>query len=92
MNVRRQINLADPNILQILTVTLDDILRDQWWLAGSRGEESISQAIGRAAHACSVEALVAPPAQPIDDGVNLVLFPDNTAASALKVVRGRSPR
>jgi len=92
VKARRFINLADPHISTMLAVSFEEIMKDQWWLAGTRGEESVSQAFGRAAHACRVDALAAPSAQPADLGLNIVLFGDNLAGNALKVLRGRRRR
>ena len=46
-NVRQMISLSHPHILAVLSLTPADVVKDRWWLARVREEESISQAIGR---------------------------------------------
>jgi RES domain-containing protein len=90
--VQKMLTLTKTGILDALSLTLDDILKDQWRHARARGEESISQALGRAVRTCGVGALAVPSAHAADRGVNVVLFSDNLAVGSLKVLRGRSGR
>ena len=87
VDVRRMLSFTDPAVLNALALTLDEMLTNQWRLARAHGEESISQAAGRAAHACGIEALAAPSAHTAE-GINIILFPDHLPISSIKVLRG----
>ncbi|HMD53413.1 MAG TPA: hypothetical protein VKJ65_02550 [Phycisphaerae bacterium] len=49
---------------------------------------SLTQAIGRAAHACGIQAFLAASAHTLDHGLNVVVLPDHIKQpSMLKVLR-----
>ena len=54
---------------------LAEIMAEDWHWVNNGGDESLGQALGRAAHDLSVEGFVVPSAQ-IEDGVNVVVFPE----------------
>jgi RES domain-containing protein len=86
--VERLLDLNDPFVLDDLGVNIAQLRREAWWLARARNEESRTQAIGRAAHACRVQALLASSAHASDHGLNLVILTDHLTASAnLQVLR-----
>ncbi len=54
----------------------------------SLGEESLSQAVGRAAHSCRAQAIQVASAHTSDHGFNIVVLPDHTRPpSRFKVLR-----
>ena len=82
------LDLTDPAVLSALNVILDQLRFDPWWLARARGEESLTQAIGRAAHDSGAQALFAASAQKLGHGHNIIVLPDHIhPPSALKVLR-----
>lgn len=88
VQVQRLLDLTDTNVLVAFAVTADQLLTDAWWQARLRGEESLTQAVGRAAHANGVQALRVASAHSADHGHNLLLLPDHIAPpSELKVLR-----
>jgi RES domain-containing protein len=85
----RLLDLTDAAVLAELGVPFDQLRADQWWLARARGRESLTQAVGRAAHACAVQALLVASAHTLAHGHNVVAFPDHVRPpSLLKVLRG----
>jgi len=88
VNVERMLNLTDPDVLAGIGVRADRLRAESWWLARMRGEESLTQALGRAAHKCGVQGLVFDSAHTRDHGHNVVLLPDNIhLPSRLRVLR-----
>ncbi|MDB5323780.1 MAG: hypothetical protein JWN40_5411 [Phycisphaerales bacterium] len=88
VEVERLLNLMDATVLSDLGLTADQPRTEQWWLARARCEESLSQAIGRAAHACRVEAILVASAHTTDHGFNVIALPDHIhPPSRLKVLR-----
>jgi RES domain-containing protein len=88
VEVERMLDLNDDAVLAGLTVTADLLRTEAWWLARARGEESLTQAIGRAAHACGVQAFAVPSAHTPAHGQNVILLPDHVRPpSRLKVLR-----
>jgi len=92
VDVKKMLVLSSPTLFESLPLTLEQILNDSWWRSRARGEESLSQAIGRAAHSCGAEAMIAPSAEHPDLGENVVVLPDHIATGALRVLRGRVGR
>jgi RES domain-containing protein len=91
VEVERSLDFSDSAVLTVLGVTLDQIRTETWWLARARGEESLTQAIGRAAHACGIQALLVPSAHALDQGINAIVLPDHLKPpSGLKVLRHRA--
>ena len=72
--------VLDLRISDVATV-LEPFLQaePQHWRAIQAGGESVSQSIGRAARECRLQGLLAE-SQQVEDGLNLVLFPDRFGA------------
>jgi RES domain-containing protein len=88
VDVRRALDLTDPSVLRDLGLTLEQLCMGPWWLCRARGEESLTQAVGRAAHACRVQAILAASAHDVTRGINVVVLPDHLDnASHLKMLR-----
>jgi RES domain-containing protein len=77
VDVERCLNLTDAAVLADMGVKLDQIRTETWWLFRARGEESLTQAIGRAAHACGMQALLAGSAHALDQGNNVIVLRDH---------------
>ena len=77
VNVERLLDLLNSDVLASLGTTLDQLRTDKWWLSRALGEESLTQAVGRAAHACGVQAILAPSAHTASHGHNLIVLPDH---------------
>ena len=88
VDVERCLDLSDAGMLAGIGLTLDQLQSEKWWLSRVRGEESLTQAIGRTAHACRVQALLAPSAHAADRGVNVIVLIDHLdPPSGVKVLR-----
>jgi hypothetical protein len=88
INVERLLNLTDAVVVAQLALTVDQLRSDPWWEARARGEESLTQAVGRAAKTSGLQALMAASAQTLDHGSNIIAFPDLIKPpSLIKVVR-----
>ena len=88
VEVERLLDLTDVAVLADLGMTADQLRMEAWWLARARGEESLTQAVGRAAHACGVQALRVDSAHTSDHGHNVIVLPDHISPpSRLKVLR-----
>ncbi|HVT87700.1 MAG TPA: RES family NAD+ phosphorylase [Tepidisphaeraceae bacterium] len=92
VQVDRLLDLTDATVLTDLAVTLDQLRVEAWWLARACGEESLTQVIGRTAHACGVQALLTDSAHTLDHGHNIIVLPDHLPASKLKVLRGSAKK
>jgi len=62
-----------------LGVTLEELRTEAWWIFRARRQESCGQAIGRAAHACRIQALLAASAHSMNYGLNVIVLPDHIA-------------
>jgi RES domain-containing protein len=88
VKVERLLDLTDTTVLMALGVTADQLSAKAWWLARLHGEESLTQAVGRAAHAHRVQALRVASAHSTSHGQNVLLLPDHILRpSELKVLR-----
>jgi RES domain-containing protein len=88
VDVETLLDLTNATVLAELGVTIDQLRTEAWWLARARGEESLTQAIGRAARACGVQALLAASAHTPAHGHNIIVLPDRIRPpSQLKVLR-----
>jgi len=86
--VERFLDLTDPTVRAALGIAADQLLTDPWWLSRLRGIESLTQAVGRTAHASAVQAIQVASAYSADHGHNILLLPDHLAPpSELKVLR-----
>ncbi len=70
------LDLASPHICALLGVSVNKIKTSDWRKAISAGREALTQAIGRDAFQCGLEALLAPSVH-ADKDFNVVIFPDN---------------
>ncbi len=77
VDVERCLDLTDAAVLADIGLTLDQIRTETWWLARARGEESLTQAIGRAAYTCGIQSLLAASAHALDQGANIIVLPDH---------------
>jgi RES domain-containing protein len=77
VDVQRCVDLTEAVVLADIGLTLDQIRTETWWLARARGEESLTQAIGRAVHDCGIQSLLAASAHAVDQGVNVSVLPDH---------------
>jgi RES domain-containing protein len=92
-DVQRMLDLTDAVVLSELGLNPADLRAEAWWLFRARAEESKTQAVGRAAHACGIQAIQAASAHTLDHGTNIIVFPDRILPpSRLKIVRGRPRR
>ena len=90
VEIERLLDLTTPDVLGDLGVVLTQLKQDPWWLCRARMEESLTQALGRAAHACGVQAIMAASAHTADPMFNVVVLPDHlTSSSVLRVLRSR---
>jgi RES domain-containing protein len=88
IKAERLLNLTDAAIVAQIGLTVDQLRTDAWWEARVRGEESLTQAVGRAARTSGVQALMAASAQTLDHGSNIIAFPDLIKPpSLMKVLR-----
>ncbi len=76
INLKCVLDLTDARIRRALGFTLGDLVDEDWYAIQSAGEESWTQAIGRAAVAAGFEALLVPSARD-RTGKNVVAFPSN---------------
>ena len=94
VRLRRVLDLTDGSLRKAIGVSLDRIVADDWVTAQDRGDESLTQAIGRIAYQLELEGLRVPSAlRPA--AANLVYFPANLLyrGSWSRIVqRGRLPK
>jgi RES domain-containing protein len=74
--LQRVLKLTDRKVRRILSVTRDQLLGEDWREGNRRGQEALTQAIGRLAWDAEWEGLEVPSAADPDD-VNLIVFPGN---------------
>jgi RES domain-containing protein len=72
-HLQRVLNLCDRHVRKDMEVTKDELLAP-WRTTHDGGQEAWTQAFGRAAHTCGIEAILTPSRH--RGGVNLVWFPD----------------
>lgn len=76
VRLQRVLKLTDRKVRRVLSVTRDQLLGEDWRERNRRGEEALTQAIGRLAWDAEWEGLEVPSAAaPV--GVNLIVFPGN---------------
>jgi RES domain-containing protein len=89
VKVGRAIDLNTEAIVSKLEISSERIKTDPWWVYRAKREESFTQAIGRAAHRCGVQAILAPSSQEAGAAFNVFVLPDHIQLpSYLKVLRG----
>jgi RES domain-containing protein len=74
--LQRVLNLTDTRIRKRLGVTVNELRGEDWRAANARGDEALTQAIGRLAWDAEWEALLAPSAAHTS-GTNVIIFPGN---------------
>jgi RES domain-containing protein len=77
LKLGRVIDLTTPRGIRMQPwVRLQELLAEDWRKVNDSGHESLSQALGRAAHDIGAEALLAPSSR-VSAGTNLVFFPES---------------
>ncbi len=73
------LDLTDGRVRRALGLSRDRMLGERWWFLQDRGQEALTQALGRLARDHGFAALLAPSvARP--RGTNVVIYPDRIAA------------
>jgi RES domain-containing protein len=86
VTLQRALDLNAVDIRRRLRVSRRQMLQEEWWARQQAHEEALTQAIGRAALAAGLEALLVPSAAD-PRAVNFVIFVDNLDEnSRLKVL------
>jgi RES domain-containing protein len=80
----KALDLTAAAVRKTLGVSATRMRHDDWRASNRHGAESLSQAIGRAAYDCDLEALIAPAC---DGGKNLIWFPGNLWATSKATIR-----
>ncbi len=86
VSVGRAVDLTLSANLEVLGTTRAELLAEDWFEVQRLGGESMTQAIGRHAFECGIEALIVPSARSAR-GKNLVVFPANLAPTSRLVVQ-----
>ena len=86
VSVGRAIDLTASATLRKLGVTRAELLAEDWFEIQRLGGESMTQALGRHAFECGIEALIVPSARSAR-GKNLVVFPANLAPTSTLIVQ-----
>jgi RES domain-containing protein len=81
VQLQRVLDLTKGFVRRHLRVSRRRMVAEEWRRIQNRGQEALTQAIGRAAHDAGLEALRVPCAA-VADGSNLVIFPTNLAAKS----------
>jgi RES domain-containing protein len=90
VKVMRLFDLTEPATLDLIGLTAAQLRAEPWWIARAHGQESLTQAVGRAAYDCRIQAIAAPSAHATDHGHNIVVFPDHLRPpSRIDVLRRR---
>jgi RES domain-containing protein len=85
VRLTRVIDMCDPVSAKTMEVSTEAIRSDSWKTANDAGQESLSQALGRAAHHLQVQALLVPSRLHPSDS-NLVLFRDHIRDDEMKIM------
>lgn len=75
IDLERVLDLTDGRVRQALRVSRTRMVTERWWQIQDRGQEALTQAIGRLARELGFAGLLAPSAAR-RAGTNVVLFPD----------------
>lgn len=76
LSLQKVLDLTSAPARRNLGVTLEELRREDWRKIQEQGDESLTQAIGRAAFANGAEGMLVPSAK-VEGGVNVAYFPDN---------------
>ena len=79
--LQRVLDLSDPLVVEGLGIHAQDLRAEDWRKQQARGVESLSQCIGRAAHAAGAEGILVRSAA-VRCGLNLAFFPRNQDADS----------
>lgn len=86
-NVPRMLDLTVPTVRRRLGITLAELAAEDWRKLLQGGQESLSQALGRAAAACGASGLLVRSAA-VRKANNVVIFPPVAAQGRLTIVEG----
>jgi RES domain-containing protein len=81
VRLARTLDLTRGDVRHRIRVSHERMIREDWRQRMSRGEEALTQAIGRAAFEAGLEALVVPSAA-LRRGRNLLVFPQNLSPTS----------
>jgi hypothetical protein len=88
VKVERMLDLTEAVVLAELGVIVEQLRLEEWWKFRAKGEESFTQAVGRAAYACEIQMLMTASGQSLEHGCNLVVFPDHLLRSdGMRILR-----
>lgn len=84
------LDFTDPAVQRALGVTTRRMVNTNWQRLQERGEEALTQCLGRLAWEASLEGILVPSA-PVKGATNIVLFPNRRRkGSSWKIHRSRS--
>ena len=84
LELAKVLDLTNGMVRKSMGVSATRMRQDDWRAMNRRGQESLTQAIGRAAYQSSLEGLVVPAC---DGGKNLVWFPGNLLGGSKATIR-----
>lgn len=73
VDLDRVLDLTDAAVCAALGVKPRDLVETKWQTENDSGREALTQAIGRAAYSCKIQALIVPSAAD-PEGANLAIF------------------
>ena len=76
VKLERILDFTDPAVVGLMPEAPASLLAEDWRALMARGEESASQAIGRAIFKAGLQGLLVP-SKPEPNGINLLVFPDH---------------
>jgi RES domain-containing protein len=80
----RVLDLTLPDVRRAMRLSLARMLEEDWEEQQKKGEEALTQAVARLAHEHGLQAMLVPSAR-LKGEKNLVIFPENLPAGALKI-------
>lgn len=86
LRLTKVIDLTHGTIRQRLHVSRERMIQTDWRQLLDKDFEPITQAVGRAAVAAGYEAILVPSAADRPHGVNIVVYPENLAATSCATV------
>ena len=81
LQLGKVLDLTSAGVRRKVVVTLSDIISEDWRKLNDQGYESLTQALGRAAEAAGIEAMIVPSVF-VKGGVNVVFLPRNLAVDS----------
>jgi len=85
MNLSRVLDLTNARTQRRLNMVAKHLVAEDWRKINSDGHESLTQCVGRAAHAVGAECVLAPSAS-VKGGITLAYFPANRDAGSSVVL------